>query len=203
MYTPASSATRELSTTSGAELIATERLVLLPVTLAMVEAVLAGDRHALERLARARCPEDWPGAELIHRGFGASIEDVRADAQKRLWGDRLMITRDDAEPRVVGSVVFHGRPADDGVAEVGYGVEHASQGRGFATEATHACVQWALRQPGVRQVQATTFPFHRASLRVIEKLGMRLVETLCDPLWGERLVFGIDRPLGPVRGERD
>ena len=23
-------------------------------------------------------PEDWPGAELIHRGFGASIEDVRA-----------------------------------------------------------------------------------------------------------------------------
>ena len=166
--------------------------MLLPVTLPMVEAVLAGDRAAVERLSGASCPEAWPGAELIHRGFGASIEDVRADAAKRLWGDRLMITRD-SEPRVVGSVVFHGRPDDDGVAEVGYGVETSSQGMGFATEGTRACVRWALGQPGVRSVAATTFPFHRASLRVIEKCGMRLVETLCDPLWGERLVYAVEQ----------
>ena len=44
------------------------------------------------------------------------------------------------ERRVVGSVVFHGRPDEDGIAEVGYGVERASQGRGYATEGTRAAV---------------------------------------------------------------
>ncbi len=103
-----------------------------------------------------------------------------------------MIARGE-ERRVVGSVVFHGQPDEDGVAEVGYGVDTVLQGRGLATEATRACVAWALAQPGVRRVLATTFPFHRASLRVIEKLGMRLVDTELDALWGERLVFAIDR----------
>jgi RimJ/RimL family protein N-acetyltransferase len=180
-----------LATAPGAVLV-TERLTLEPVTVAMVEAVLAGDRASVERLAGARCPESWPGPELIHRGFGASLEAVRANSEKRLWGDRLMITRD-GERRVVGSVVFHGYPDADGTAEIGYGVETSLQGQGLATEATLACLRWALAQPGVRRVTATTFPFHRASLRVIEKLGMRLVDTELDPIWGERLLFGIDR----------
>jgi len=176
----------------GDEVLTTERLWLVPVTLPMVEAVLAGDHAAVERLTRARGPEAWPGPELIHRGFGASIEAVRAAPAERLWGDRLMVSRD-GERRLVGSVVFHGKPDEDGVAEVGYGVEQASQGRGFATEATRACVAWAFAQGHVTAVRATTFPFHRASLRVIEKLGMRLHDTVPDPLWGDRLIYGVDR----------
>jgi ribosomal-protein-alanine N-acetyltransferase len=174
------------------DVLCTERLLLIAVTLPMVEAVLAGDRAALERLTRARGPEAWPGPELIHRGFGASIEAVRAEPVRRLWGDRLLISRD-GERRLVGSVVFHGKPDEDGVAEVGYGIEQASQGRGFATEAARACVGWAFGQAQVQVVRATTFPFHRASLRVIEKLGMRLHETVPDPLWGDRLVYAVDR----------
>src|SRR4051812_26469303 len=115
MLFPATSTTHSAagSGSEASEILVTERLQLVPVTLAMVEAVMAGDRTPLERLARARCPEAWPGAELIHRGFGASLEEVRADPARRLWGDRLMITGDDdggRGPRVVGSVVFHGRP---------------------------------------------------------------------------------------------
>lgn len=180
-----------LTDAHGDDILVTERLLLVPVTVPMVEAVMAGDRPALERLACAACPDKWPGPELIHRGFGASLEAVRAEPSQRLWGDRLLLTRE-REPKVVGSVVFHGRPTD-GIAEVGYGVESASQGRGLATEATRACVRWALQQPEVEVVQATTLPFHRASLRVIEKLGMTLVETVPDTLWGERLVYAIRR----------
>lgn len=178
------------------DVLATERLLLEPISVAMVEAAMTGDRAALERLAGVRCPETLLGAELIHRGFGASLEAVRENGDKRLWGDRLMVSRD-GERRLLGSVVFHGRPDDDGVAEVGYGVDQASQGRGLATEATRACVRWALAQPSVTAVTATTFPFHRASLRVIEKLGMRLHDTIPDALWGEKLVYiiGPDDPL--------
>ena len=176
------------SPSSIPSVIATERLVLVPITLAMVEAVMAGDRRRAEELAKARLPDAWPGSELIHRGFGASLDEIRADERTRLWGDRLLIPRE-GEPRVIGSVVFHGRPGSDGIAEVGYGVEEGSRGFGLATEGTRACVRWALTQPGVHTVTATTFPWHAASLRVIEKLGMQLCDSRDHELFGELLVF--------------
>ena len=175
----------------------TPRLVLVPMTLPMVEAVMCGDRARAEAVAEARLPEAWPGAALVERAFTASLEAIRKDPLKRLWGDRLCIAREPAttpeERRVVGSVVFHGRPDEDGVAEIGYGVEESSQGQGLATEATRVCVAWALEQPGVRAVRATTLPWHRASLRVIEKLGMHRVETREHELLGELYVFELSR----------
>jgi len=175
----------------AAELLLTERLVLAPITAATVEAVMRGDRALAEALLEAALPEAWPGAKLIHQGFGASLELVRADPAKRLWGDRVVMPR--GERRVIGSVIFHGRPDDDGVAEVGYGIEEASRRRGFATEATRACVEWALAQPGVRAVTATTHPLNLASLRLIEKLGMRFDGCRDGGPLGDLLVFRIDR----------
>jgi RimJ/RimL family protein N-acetyltransferase len=169
-------------------MITTERLELMPVTLAMVEAILVGDRVRAELAAQARLPEAWPNRALIERAFTASPEAIRADPERRLWGDRLLIPRGDRERRVIGSVVFNGFP-EGGVAHVGYGVEESSQGRGYATEATRACVRWALEQPGIRAVVAETFAWHRASLRVIEKLGMRSIGTRPHELFGEILRF--------------
>ena len=131
------------SRSHSTEPLATSRLLLEPITLPMVEAVMRGDHERMEVLARARLPDAWPNLDLIHRGFGASLDAIRADAATRLWGDRLLIARH-GERRVLGSVIFHGRPGPDGIAEVGYGVEESSRGLGFATEATLVCVRWAL-----------------------------------------------------------
>ena len=173
-------------------LLRTERLALVPVTLEVVEAVMAGDRERAEAAAGARLPGAWPNEELVARAFHPSLADIRADPARRLWGDTLLLSLD-AAPRVIGSVIFHGRPDHDGIAEVGYGVEEGSQGRGYATEGTRACVAWAFEQPGVRAVQATTFPWHRASLRVIEKLGMELKHTRAHEVFGDLLVFEVTR----------
>jgi RimJ/RimL family protein N-acetyltransferase len=171
-------------------LIRTARLELVPITLPMVEAVMLGRREDAERLVEARMPERWPNPELIERAFTASLDAIRAQPDVRLWGDRVMIVRAETEePRVVGSVVFHGRPEDDGVAEIAYGVEEASQGQGYATEAVDASIEWALAQTGVHAVQAATFPWHRPSLRVIEKVGMTHVGRREHELLGEMLVF--------------
>ena len=175
--------------------IRTSRLTLEPITLAMVEAVMVGRREDAERVAEARLPDAWPNRGLIERAFTASLEEIRADPATRLWGDRLVIVTEERggkiERRVVGSIVFHGRPGDDGLAEIAYGVEESSQGQGIATEATGACVRWALGQAEVRAVRATTLPWHKASLRVIEKLGMKLVATRDHDVLGELLVFEI------------
>jgi ribosomal-protein-alanine N-acetyltransferase len=130
----------------------TPRLELVPMTLSMVEAVMLGRRDESEDLAHARMPERWPNRELIERAFPVSLDDLRADPEGRLWGARVMVARVNAEHRVVGSIVFHGKPEQDGIAEIAYGVEEGSQRRGYATEAVSACVAWALAQDGVQAV---------------------------------------------------
>jgi RimJ/RimL family protein N-acetyltransferase len=177
------------------EALVTPRLVLEAVTLAIVEATFRGDRSALEALVGAKIPAAWPGRALIERAFCASIDDVRADPDTRLWGDRLMIARDDDGARiVVGSVIFHGRPPD-GEAEIGYGVEERWQRNGFGSEATSACVEWALREPGIHRVSATTPPWHLASIRVLEKSGFCCVGPEEHEMLGEVLRF--ERRKGP------
>jgi RimJ/RimL family protein N-acetyltransferase len=167
----------------------TERLVLVPITVGVVEACLAGDRARAEALVGARLPEAWPGRALVERAFSARLEAVQADPEVRLWGDRVMLTR--ATPhRVLGSVVFHGAPGPDGVVEVAYGVEEESQRKGYATEGTGACVEWALRQPGVRAVRATTPSWHASSQRVLIKCGFAQIGSReSDAMVGDLLEF--------------
>lgn len=166
----------------------TPRLELVPISLEVVEAVMTDRRDEVARILQARLPPRWPGRALIERAFCAKLDEIRSDPERRLWGDRIAITRDE-DRRIVGSVVFHGRAGEDGVLEVGYGVEEASQGLGFATEATDTMVSWALEQSGVSVVQATTMPWHRASIRVLEKIGFRRASTREHELLGEMVVF--------------
>jgi RimJ/RimL family protein N-acetyltransferase len=168
--------------------IRTPRLLLEPITLAQVEACFAGDRAALEDLARATVPEAWPGRALIERAFCASLEAIRADPATRLWGDRLVVAEEDGKRLLVGSVIFHGFP-QDGVAEVGYGVEQRWQRNGYASEATRACVDWALEQDGITAVTATTPPWHAASIRVLERSGLVKVGIEEHDALGEVLRF--------------
>jgi RimJ/RimL family protein N-acetyltransferase len=185
----ARTATTSIPPTSVLE---TERLSLVPITLPIVEAVMLDRREDARRLIAAEMPPRWPGRALVERAFSASLDRIRAAPETRLWGDRLMIVKGE-RPRVVGSVVFHGFP-DDGIAEVGYGVDEDVQRMGYATEATKAAVDWALAQTPIRAVRAVTFPWHRASVRVLEKVGMRKIAVDEHDVLGEQWVFERTRP---------
>jgi [ribosomal protein S5]-alanine N-acetyltransferase len=180
-----------MSEETSMTIVRSARLELAPITLAMVEAVMADDCGAVEALAGARFPDRWPGRALIERAFSASMERIRDNPTLRLWGDRLMIaTRPPGHERIiVGSVVFHGAPDDDGVVEIAYGVEPSSQGQGYGAEATCAMVEWALEQPGVRAVTASTFPWHTSSVKIIRRAGMVHCGWREHDLMGELEVF--------------
>lgn len=180
--------------------LTTERLRLVPITLDMIEGVMRRDRAAAEAAldvalrahgwdlpACARFPDAWPNDELVARAFPFSLDAIRTDPATRLWGDSLVLPLE-GPPRVVGSVVFKGRPAD-GIAEVAYGIEDSSRRQHLASEATRACVDWALQQDGIQAVQATTFTWHHASLGVIRNVGMTQVGTREHEMLGELLVF--------------
>jgi RimJ/RimL family protein N-acetyltransferase len=72
--------------------------------------------------------------------------------------------------------VFHGLglllPMPDGdEVEVGYRLARRSWGRGIATEATRALVDYALGVARLPRLVAVVYPENAASRRVLEKLG--------------------------------
>jgi RimJ/RimL family protein N-acetyltransferase len=152
-------------------LLLTPRLELRPITLDVVVAVLEGRRRTdLEKLIGAELPWSWPSRALVEQAFRASLEAVVADPEKRLWGDHLMITRE-ASPRAIGSVVFHGRPGEDGECEIAFGVEDTCQRQGYAKEAVQASLAWAFEQPECKTVVAKAMRWDRGSLKLLAKLG--------------------------------
>ncbi len=63
-------------------------------------------------------------------------------------------------------------PASDGV-EIGWRLAKASWGRGLATEAARAVLKHGFETLGFQRVIATVQSPNRASIRVVEKLGMQ------------------------------
>ncbi len=81
-----------------------------------------------------------------------------------------------------GSDTFIGRCGlqylgDTGAVEVGYSLAKPYWGRGYATEAARACVDYGLQTVRLTRIVAIARPANGASRRVLEKLGMRLAKT--------------------------
>jgi ribosomal-protein-alanine N-acetyltransferase len=171
--------------------ITTDRLLMVPITVDIVHAVLDGRRAETEALIGAKMPSAWPGRALVERAFLARLDEIHANPDHRLWGDRVAITRE-SDPRVIGSVIFHGGPDASGAVEVAYGIEEDSQRQGFGHEAVYAAVGWAFAEPKVEIVRASTFTWHVASRRILEKIGFCVVGTSCDIL-GEMLEYEIPK----------
>jgi RimJ/RimL family protein N-acetyltransferase len=79
------------------------------------------------------------------------------------------------QPAAIGLLGFKGPPDARGDAEIAYSIDPAYRGRGYATEAARALIDWAFADPACRAVIAPeTSRANAASNRVLEKLGMRV-----------------------------
>ena len=92
----------------------------------------------------------------------------------------------------IGRVGLH-RPEGWPGLEVGWMLDHATWGRGYATEAGRASLDHAWRTLDVDHVISLIMPENQASIRVAERLGQKREDTF-DLNGLEVLVFGVDRP---------
>lgn len=98
----------------------------------------------------------------------------------------------DASDSLVGFVGF--RPFyDPPVLQLVYGVAPQYVGRGFASELAKAAVDLAFSEHGFTEVRASTDEPNHASVRVLKRLGMRLVSTSPGERWPQ-LHFLLPRP---------
>ena len=120
----------------------------------------------------------------IHQGWGKTDPDhVRGEIEQMLrrapgepggWVQFTVETLD--EGTLVGDVGLCLDREDAGVVLVGYTMAPASQGRGYATEAIRALVDYALDTLDADVVRAYASADNIASVRVADKAGLLVVE---------------------------
>lgn len=73
---------------------------------------------------------------------------------------------------------------------LGYRFHTAAWGKGYATELSHAALEFAFAELNAEQVFALVRPAHSASIGVLEKIGMQRFDLLDDvPGQAESLVY--------------
>ena len=112
----------------------------------------------------------WDG-DVIPREKAEEVVRAGIDSFERhgfgFWG-----VREKGREDLVGFAGFRFvEPGGD--VEILYGIAPGLWGRGYATEAARALLAWAFRETALTQVLVGADAPNRASLRVMEKLGMR------------------------------
>ena len=104
----------------------------------------------------------------LRKAYGEMLRGSLDHPEDWGWYALWMIVRKDG--KYIGNLSFKGTP-ENGVAELGYGIEEEFRGFGYATEAVETILGWAFDQPGVTSVAAETEAENTASRRVLEKCG--------------------------------
>jgi [ribosomal protein S5]-alanine N-acetyltransferase len=158
--------------------ILTARLRLRALSLEEVRLLMRGERAVLSERLQAVIPDEWPEPRLA-----SALPIIASDMAERAGDERWVWAivepvRETPSATVVGDIGFHGLVTGSTTVEIGYIILPGARGRGYATEAAAALIEWALAQPGVVRVTAKIAPTNHASLHVASKLGMR--ETRSD-----------------------
>jgi RimJ/RimL family protein N-acetyltransferase len=123
-------------------------------------------------------------------GIRADIEQMaqRSPGEPGGWVQLTVEERDTGHP--VGDVGLS--PADDepGVIKVGYTMAPEFQGRGYATEAVGALIDYAFDRLRADVVRAYASAENAPSIRVAEKVGMTLMERF-EGHDGDQVWFGV------------
>ena len=156
-------------------MIRTERLELVPATVATAQAALDG-REALAVALNAVVPDTWPPDLLDAPALQFTLARLATSITEASWWMYFIILPSaDGGRTLIGSAGYKGPPSADGTVEVGYGIVSDHQRRGFGSEATRGLVSRAFQHPEVRRVIAETYPEMTASIGVLRNCGFRLI----------------------------
>ncbi|MEU8436613.1 GNAT family N-acetyltransferase [Streptomyces sp. NPDC029216] len=146
--------------------LVTARLVLHPLSPGEAARVVAGEPDGSVRWAPG-----YPAAVDV-AGARSFLALCGEDGDPQPFGAYEIRRREDGH--AIGGLGFHGPPDHGGGVTIGYGLVPSVQGRGYASEALRALLEFARAQ-GVTCVRGDADRENVASQRVMSAAGMRLV----------------------------
>jgi len=157
--------------------ILTERLVIDPLTVDDAEALFA-----YRSLPEVNRYQSWAPAESEDAvRFLCDLALVTFDSPGT-WFQLGVRERD--TKRLIGDLGLHFLDGGRQV-EIGFTFEPAAQGRGLATEAVGAAIGHLFGVMGKHRVVASVDPRNDASIRLLQRLGMRREAHFRQSLWLE------------------
>ncbi len=172
----------------------TERLTLRPVAPDDADAFFAWRSRPDVVRYMYQPPWDLATAEIKLRAWSSAPFEEQGD---------VLVLAVEADGDVIGETMLKWA-AGPRQAEVGYALHPDAGGRGLATEAVRATLRLAFDAYGFHRVYARIDEENLASVRVVERLGMRqearlLENDLRDGAWANEVVYALlDRELAEL-----
>jgi RimJ/RimL family protein N-acetyltransferase len=157
--------------------VRTERLLLRPLTEADTDALL--EYRSREDVCRYVPFEPMDAAVIAERlATMWSVRELTDEGQSLTLGIELAATG-----QLVGDVVlfFHSREHRGG--EIGYVVNPAFEGNGYATEAARALLKLGFEDLGLHRIIGRIDERNEPSAKVLRRLGMREEARLVQSEW--------------------
>ena len=171
--------------------IFTERLELVPMTPAFLQASLAGDTLRAAEMLSIVLPDEWPD---VSRVLQMRLSQLEADPSLQPWLLRAICLRHSRE--MIGRIGFHTAPNPEylqkwspGAVEFGYAVFAAHQRCGYAREAAQALMRWAHDEHRVSRFMVSIRPDNFASQQLAAGLGFIRIGSEMDEIDGEEDVL--------------
>jgi RimJ/RimL family protein N-acetyltransferase len=154
----------------------TSRLLLRRIEYSDSEAVLA--YRIKPEVARFQSWETPNLGEI--RIFAAEMEILPVN-QPGTWFQLVLVLRESGS--VIGDIGMHFLPQDSPQVEVGITLDSVYQGKGYATEALSAVLEYLFLTLNKHRIFASVDPRNGASVALLERVGMRREAHFRESLW--------------------
>lgn len=168
------------NTLSGQDILASNRLMIIPLSLPQFDLLLK-DIAALEANLGLRSSRT-PLTGHVLEAMTWLYKMAQKHTAEHYWYTNWQIVLHE-EKLAIGSACFKGGPSGAGEVEAGYGIDEPYRNRGYMTEAVKELSNWALRQRKVKWFIAETDRDNPASHRVCEKVGMQRYRETTETIW--------------------
>lgn len=115
------------------------------------------------------------------------VPQVKEDPTTNKWFVRFIVLKESHE--IIGSTSFHGVPDENGMIEIGIGLEEKFWGNGFAKEALLGMWGWVTEEPGVRVLRYTVSPSNIASVKIIKYFRFTYIGQQLDEIDGPEDIY--------------
>jgi ribosomal-protein-alanine N-acetyltransferase len=119
--------------------------------------------------------------------LGWRVPQVKRDPSTNKWFVRFVVLKETRE--VVGSISFHGVPDENGMMEIGLGIEEAFRNHGYAKEALLGMWRWVIKEEGVKVLRYTVSPINLPSVKIIEGFGFEYLGQQIDEEDGPENIY--------------
>jgi len=171
--------------------IQSERLRLVLFTEELLTHSLEAEPPDSEARPNFAVATDWIAeSQYIRR----RRDQLRADPTYAPWGPRAIVLRE--TNIMIGHIGFHAPPNHEHLAtrgtdpiEFGYTIYPAYRRNGYATEAAHALMRWAMQTGHVQTFVVSIAPDNAPSQAIARRFGFTKVDEQIDPEDGLEKVF--------------